>query len=292
MTYKETLVLCRGDVVIGVGQNAGIKALESYSGSLAARSWTITLTRLLMPANMPPLTAGEEGLVLYLVRRDGDMENKRLFAANLVCVHGSAACVIHDTVLYETVTFDTRTLPQFLRPTASELPTFEFAEMPHLAQAYSIGVDHGDGKDVHSTTVMLDDQVIATTTQQSQQGPSHDNQEASMTLREIYEKTEAAWPFDAENYPNLEHVFAGQRAVAYSGHTLLHVMKQAGKLAALFEPMAHSVFYNVTSRRSEVARQVAYMIVNVLRLAQLAGVAPEDVEDAIQQYVNKEEIPK
>ena len=103
-------------------------------------------------------------------------------------------------------------------------------------------------------------------------------------MKQIFDKVEQAWRFTPQQYPSLPHVWTDHAKVAYSGHVLLHLMKQAGKLAALFEPMAHNPMPSMESKRAAVADQVAKTIVDAVRLAQLAGVSAEDVESSLNFY--------
>jgi len=116
-----------------------------------------------------------------------------------------------------------------------------------------------------------------------------------MNLDEIFEAVERAWPFDDKTYPYLPTAVgdgntARHLSTAQTGHVLLHVMKQAGKLAAIFEPLAHRRRVNV--HQDEVAQQVAYLIVDAVRLAQLARVNPEAIAAKVEEYVRQSTQPE
>lgn len=106
-----------------------------------------------------------------------------------------------------------------------------------------------------------------------------------MQFDELFQRVEITWPFNARTYPNLPLTSEAQSKVATTGHVLLHIVKQAGKLAAIVEPLAHPANYRLDHCRQEIAQQVAYMIVNVVRLAQLADVSEAEVEAEIEAYL-------
>jgi hypothetical protein len=90
-------------------------------------------------------------------------------------------------------------------------------------------------------------------------------------------------------YPLLpEETFT--KMTATSAHVLLHLSKQTGKLAGLFEPMLHGRAEVTGGAHGEVSRQVAYTIIDVLRLAALAGVTAEDIAEEIAQWEREQNV--
>jgi len=116
-----------------------------------------------------------------------------------------------------------------------------------------------------------------------------------MNLKELFEKVGDAWRFDTKNYPRL-HLSIGGR-VDSTAHVLLHISKTAGKLATIFEQLAHmeqaqgsdATILDHPVTKPHIARQTAYMVVNVVKLAALAGVTPEEVAAEIQLWAVEQE---
>lgn len=105
-------------------------------------------------------------------------------------------------------------------------------------------------------------------------------------LRILLSRVRRGWPLDSRVYPVLDNK-PDLEDVALLSHILLHLTKQVGKLAGLYEPMLHGA---PAPDRKEVSRQVAYTIIDVLRLAQRAGLDPSEILDNIDQWEREQVI--
>lgn len=101
---------------------------------------------------------------------------------------------------------------------------------------------------------------------------------ADMTIDRERERVAELWPFSYENYPQLHSTLPA--AIA---HVLLHVSKDAGRLATGVEPADHgkSVDYAL------IRRSTRNMLVNALRLCSLLEVQPSDLLADYYREVSK-----
>lgn len=139
---RQLLVLCRGDVMIGMGSGGAVAELETPP------RWRVRLDRLLVRTNLPgqpPLpTIGEADFSLY-TERVGDAE-RELLAGDLVFVRTTSGFIVDgcDTAIYEQIDFETEARPACLPPPIE----------------YFIGVDHGAGPDHTAVTVWEDGRLV------------------------------------------------------------------------------------------------------------------------------------
>lgn len=111
--------------------------------------------------------------------------------------------------------------------------------------------------------------------------------ESATEVLSVLQKTIADhWPGDVRDYPLLPPNQAAQR-VAFSAHVLLHISKQTGKLAAAFEPMLHG---QRPPPVLVVEQQVAYMIINVLRLLDISGGDAAHVLREIEKWKEEQAV--
>lgn len=82
-----------------------------------------------------------------------------------------------------------------------------------------------------------------------------------------------AWPFDVVHYPGLETVPPRDRLAASLRHILLHLVKDAGRMAAAIEREDHGELVDLELLR----RPVRNALVNALRLCQLLGLRPSEL---------------
>lgn len=110
--------------------------------------------------------------------------------------------------------------------------------------------------------------------------------EGRHALGVLLDRVVAGWPIDRRAYPLLPADPAERRAAA-SGHVTAHLSKQAGKLSALFEPLLHG---RAAPDPLEVARQVAYAVVDALRLVPLGGTSSAAVADALASWESEQTV--
>lgn len=111
---------------------------------------------------------------------------------------------------------------------------------------------------------------------------SEDDAAVLQGLTLLLERVQAGWPFDLVNYPNIPAEGSDAHVVGFSSHILLHLQKQVGRLSDLLEPRAHN--HQLRPTRSEVARQVAFTLIDAFRLLPLLGVKVELVHAAIRLW--------
>ncbi len=96
-----------------------------------------------------------------------------------------------------------------------------------------------------------------------------------MTLESLYQRVWDGWVFDRA-YALLPKTGREQERFAVR-HVAMHIGKQSGKILALVEPMDHSGREPDEDDTKEMARQLSYMIINVLKLASLLGISATDL---------------
>ncbi len=81
------------------------------------------------------------------------------------------------------------------------------------------------------------------------------------------------YTFTEEHYPNLDKLSPNERHVFAVRHSVLHMMKSAGKLAAEAERADHGGGMSF----SELKTATTKMLVNVLKLAEELRIPPEEL---------------
>ena len=103
-----------------------------------------------------------------------------------------------------------------------------------------------------------------------------------MRFEDLYETVTLGWDFGRKNYPLGPAPEEDQKLRAFTlQHVTSHLAKTTGKLAAMSEPLDHG---GEEPNTHEVARQVAYAIINAMRFASLCGVTPGQILYHIQDW--------
>lgn len=104
------------------------------------------------------------------------------------------------------------------------------------------------------------------------------------TLQELMEHITHVWKCDPVRYPELEGMNEVQRKNFLVKHSVLHIAKSNGKVAALCEDFDHSQVVN--EKYSEELQTLAVkMFVNSLKLAEEAGLPAEELLKKAPTYI-------
>lgn len=112
-----------------------------------------------------------------------------------------------------------------------------------------------------------------------------------MTLAGLYLRVFDGWRFDRGHYALLPNGERDRERFALR-NLAMHVGKTSGKIQALIEPMDHSGRDLDEEGTREMARQISYMIINVLRLASLTGVPVMDILANVSNWEEEHRGPK
>lgn len=93
---------------------------------------------------------------------------------------------------------------------------------------------------------------------------------------ELRDDIARAWPISRTAYPLLD----GPKDHHALVHAVLHLSKSAGKVAGAVEPYVHGKAVDLDALRD----QVAYTLINALRIADLAEIETDDLLDVIHDY--------
>ncbi len=108
-----------------------------------------------------------------------------------------------------------------------------------------------------------------------------------MTIFKLYQAARESWRFDPKTYAGLEGKSDEEVRAFAVKHVLLHVQKSAGHLAGLLEVLDHRG-KRLTKRQLVPAGKVAVdLIMEGVRLANLAGLRPEQVERGLEAIEKK-----
>jgi len=104
------------------------------------------------------------------------------------------------------------------------------------------------------------------------------------TLESLMGHIAAVWVCDPERYPALAGMDDAQRRMFLVKHSLLHVSKTVGKVAAVCEDFDHA---GVKGAESAAALQdgVVKLFVNALKLAEETGLSAEDLLRRAPEFV-------
>lgn len=98
----------------------------------------------------------------------------------------------------------------------------------------------------------------------------------SETLQELSTIVCEDWPFNKATYPRLDGPGDHHALV----HAVLHLAKSSGKVAAAVEPYDHGKEVD----RDALRDQLGYTLVNLLRTADLAGIAPDELVGVVTRW--------
>ena len=104
-------------------------------------------------------------------------------------------------------------------------------------------------------------------------------------LQLLMDHIATVWKCDAERYPALGVMNGGQRRNFLVKHSLLHIGRTTGKIAAVCEDFDHN---NKSEPSEETNLQVATikLFINVLKLAEEIGLSAEDLLSQAPGYVS------
>jgi hypothetical protein len=113
-----------------------------------------------------------------------------------------------------------------------------------------------------------------------------------MTLQELFEKVTSRWQFTEKSYPilrTLPTVFHRHFAM---NHIIQHEIKAINRVVRLLEADEHiNLDKYVTleyENKADILEAVWRMQVNLLKLADRANITSEEIENKIQEYLDKE----
>lgn len=96
---------------------------------------------------------------------------------------------------------------------------------------------------------------------------------------ELRDDIAQAWPISRTAYPLLD----GPKDHHALVHAVLHLSKSSGKVAGAVEPYVHGESVDLVTLRD----QVAYSIINALRIADLADIPMSNLLAIINVYIKK-----
>lgn len=96
---------------------------------------------------------------------------------------------------------------------------------------------------------------------------------------ELRDDIALAWPISQTAYPLLD----GPKDHHALVHAVIHLSKSSGKVSGAVEPYVHGKEVDLDTLRD----QLAYTLVNVLRIADLADIPTSDILDVINDYIKK-----
>lgn len=100
-----------------------------------------------------------------------------------------------------------------------------------------------------------------------------------MTLNDILIRVKAGWPWTEANYPGYGALPDGRaRDLFQLKHVLLHLMKQAGAIAAAIEHAEHRAADEADAAIRVRVETCGKLLTVALQLADLSGVHPEELE--------------
>ena len=100
-------------------------------------------------------------------------------------------------------------------------------------------------------------------------------------LQETMDAIASAFVYDETSYPALADRTSEQRQQFALQHSLLHIQKSLGRIAAELETADHGGKANAFKFKEAAIKQV----INVLHLATLLGISAEDLHDVIPSYL-------
>ncbi|MEJ0053386.1 MAG: hypothetical protein WDN10_01485 [bacterium] len=103
-------------------------------------------------------------------------------------------------------------------------------------------------------------------------------------MKELMERIATVWECDPSRYPELAGMDTTERKNFLIKHSVLHITKTAGKLAALCEDYDHT---KQTSPEAEEKLKAASvkMFINALKLAEEAGLSADELLERAPGYV-------
>lgn len=103
-------------------------------------------------------------------------------------------------------------------------------------------------------------------------------------LSRLMKHISATWVCDETRYPQLAAMSAAERQDFVVKHSLLHLMKTMGKIAAVCEHLDHGEPY-AHKDAAELEASAVKLFVNVLKLADELGLSADDLVRRAPEYV-------
>jgi len=103
-------------------------------------------------------------------------------------------------------------------------------------------------------------------------------------LKKLMDLLATVWKCDPARYPELKGMSAAERQNFLLKHSILHITKTNGKLAALCEDYDHN---KQSSPEADAKMKTAAvkMFINALKLAEEAGVSAEELLEQAPTYI-------
>jgi len=89
------------------------------------------------------------------------------------------------------------------------------------------------------------------------------------------------YSFTPENYPSLEGVTSDQKKAFAVGHSVHHMYKSVGRLAAERERYDNGGMMNEATLKEGAVR----MFINAIKLIEELGLTAQDLADSIPEYI-------
>lgn len=96
------------------------------------------------------------------------------------------------------------------------------------------------------------------------------------SLRALMELVQSSWPFTPPAYPELKGD-SDPRAIV---HAAMHLAKSSGKVVGAIEPIDHGKPVD----RDALTEQLSYTLVNLLRIASLAGISSRELLVTVENW--------
>ncbi len=105
-----------------------------------------------------------------------------------------------------------------------------------------------------------------------------------MDINQLVELIATTWKCDSSRYPELAGMNASERKNFVIKHSVLHITKTNGKIAAVCEDFDHNRVLSADAEK-ELEALAVKMFINALKLAEEAGVTFETLVQKAPEYI-------
>ncbi|MBI4095203.1 MAG: hypothetical protein HY435_03360 [Candidatus Liptonbacteria bacterium] len=111
-----------------------------------------------------------------------------------------------------------------------------------------------------------------------------------MNLSELMSLVRDNWLFDEANYPQIRECSDSEQQLFALRHVLMHLAKALGKLSEIVEPLDHKSVPEPPNKAT-FEPIVRNFLINTLKLADIAGISPEELAESVIKWAREKHVP-